>query len=84
MPFVRRDCGGSAVAKAGGVHDHDTLLGYWAGYCPDKTAIVFGDRRVSFDQHNRRVLRCASALRSLGLRHGDSLAVMLPNCIEFA
>lgn len=20
----------------------DTLLGYWAGYCPDKTAIVFG------------------------------------------
>lgn len=46
----------------------DTLLGYWAGYCPDKTGVVFGDRRVGFDQHHRRVLRCASALRSLGLR----------------
>lgn len=60
----------------------DTLLGYWAGYRPDKTAIVFGDRRVSFAEHHQRVLRCASALRSLGLGHGDSLAVMLPNCIE--
>ena len=54
-----------------------TPLGYWPGHCPDKTAIVFVDHRVSFEQHHRRVLGCASALRSLGLRHGDSLVVML-------
>lgn len=60
----------------------DTLLGYWATYRPDKPAIVFGDQRVSFADHYKRVLRCASALMSLGLHRGDRLGVMLPNCIE--
>lgn len=58
------------------------LLGHWARYRPDKVALIFGDKRISFAEHHQRVLRCASALRALGLRHGDKLAVMLPNCVE--
>lgn len=59
-----------------------SLLGHWARYRPDKTALVFGEQRLSFARHHRRVLRCATALQTLGLRHGDRLAVMLPNSIE--
>lgn len=58
------------------------LLGHWARYRPDKVALIFGDKRIGFAEHHQRVLRCASALQALGLRHGDKLAVMLPNCVE--
>lgn len=59
-----------------------SLLGHWARYRPDKTAFIFAEQRFSFARHHQRVLRCAAALQALGLRHGDRLAVMLPNSIE--
>ncbi|MDI1253150.1 AMP-binding protein [Thermomonas sp.] len=59
-----------------------SLLGHWARYRPDEITVAFAGQRISFIQHNRRVQRCATALQGLGLRHGDRLAVMLPNCIE--
>src|SRR5512142_867512 len=59
-----------------------SLLARHARYHPDKTAVVCGARRFTFREHHARVNRFANALRSLGLRKGDALAIILPNCIE--
>lgn len=59
-----------------------SLLARHAQYQPDKTAVVCGAQRFTFRQHYERVNRFANALRSLGMRKGDKLAIILPNCIE--
>ena len=59
-----------------------SLLARHALYQPDKTAVVCGAQRFSFREHYERVNRFANALRSLGMRKGDKLAIILPNCIE--
>lgn len=59
-----------------------SLLARHARYQPDKLAVVCGARRVTFREHHARVNRFANALHELGLRQGDALAIILPNCIE--
>ncbi len=59
-----------------------SLLGHWAAYRPDEIAVAFAGQRISFIQHDQRVQRCAAALQGLGVRKGDRVAVMLPNCVE--
>ncbi|HEV7710711.1 MAG TPA: AMP-binding protein, partial [Asanoa sp.] len=49
---------------------------------PDKTAVIFGDRKVGYAELNAAADRAAGAL----LRHakpGDRVALMLPNRVEF-
>jgi fatty-acyl-CoA synthase len=46
---------------------------------PDKTAVVHGARRYTYREFEERVNRLASALRALGLRHLDRVAVIAPN-----
>jgi long-chain acyl-CoA synthetase len=55
---------------------------------PDKTAIIFpgvlGDSyRITFKQLNRDVNRMANALISLGVKKGDRVLLLLPNCPQF-
>ena len=50
---------------------------------PDRTAVVFGPVRYTWQQWNARINQLAHALRGLGLRRGDKIAVMLNNCHEF-
>ena len=38
---------------------------------PDKTALIFEDRRISYDALNRRVNRAAHGLLQRGLQKGD-------------
>jgi len=59
-----------------------TLLTHHACYRPSHVAVVWNDQRLTFQQLNRRVNRLANALTSLGLRKGDKLALVLPNCLE--
>ncbi|MBI4272082.1 MAG: AMP-binding protein, partial [Candidatus Rokubacteria bacterium] len=59
-----------------------TLLPRHARYRPDHLAVVFEDRRLTFRVLNARVNRLADALRAAGLRKGDKLATVLPNCLE--
>lgn len=59
-----------------------TLLAHHARYRPDHTAVIFEDQRLSFYDFNRRVNRAANALLDLGLRKGDKVATILPNCLE--
>ncbi len=59
-----------------------SLLDHWARIRPQHTAVVCGDRRLTFAQTQARVHRLANALHALGLRKGDKLALILPNCLE--
>src|ERR1700754_3348936 len=48
----------------------------------DAPAIVEGERTVSFREFEERTNRLPNALLDRGLRAGDRVAVVLPNCIE--
>jgi len=50
---------------------------------PDKVAIVFGDRILTFADLDAESNRLANGLRQLGLENGDRLGLYLPNCPEF-
>ncbi|MEW6443260.1 MAG: class I adenylate-forming enzyme family protein [bacterium] len=51
---------------------------------PDKTAIVFEDRRISFAELQWNVDRCSWALLNLGVRAGDHVAVIPTPSPEFS
>ena len=59
-----------------------TLLTRHARYRPDQLAFVFGDKRLTYRSMNATVNRLAHALLAKGLRKGDKLAALLPNCPE--
>ncbi|GGS31727.1 long-chain fatty acid--CoA ligase [Streptomyces griseoviridis] len=50
---------------------------------PHKEALVEGDLRLTFAQVWQRALARAGALRDLGVRPGDRVALMAPNTAEF-
>jgi long-chain acyl-CoA synthetase len=50
---------------------------------PDHTALVCGDRRLSYDALDRLVNRVARVLADRGLAAAGRVALMLPNGIEF-
>ncbi|MFJ9929653.1 MULTISPECIES: long-chain-fatty-acid--CoA ligase [Streptomyces] len=50
---------------------------------PAKTALVEGDRRLSFGAAWQAALAQAGALTGLGIRPGDRVALMAPNTAEF-
>ena len=58
------------------------LLSRHARYQPDKLALVFEDTRWSYREYNRNVNRLANALLDLGIKKGDKIATLLPNCLE--
>ncbi len=51
---------------------------------PHKLAIIFGEKRYTYKIFNERVNRLANALWQRGVRKGDKVAYLLPNCSEFA
>src|SRR3954468_23560766 len=50
---------------------------------PDRDALVFEDRRLSWAETQREVTRVARALRAAGVERGDHVAVWVPNHIEW-
>jgi len=50
---------------------------------PDRTALVFQNRRTTYAELNRRVNRVANSLLKMGLKKGDRVALLLHNCPEF-
>jgi fatty-acyl-CoA synthase len=46
---------------------------------PEKTAVVYGERRYSYSELEERVNRLASRLRDSGLRKGEKVAFLCPN-----
>jgi len=49
---------------------------------PEKTAIIFGDRRISYSQLSSLVDRTADGLLKMGLNRGDVLSLFLPSLPE--
>ena len=49
---------------------------------PEKTAIVYGDRRISYNEFATAATRLAHALRASGVKPGDRVAYLLPNIPE--
>jgi fatty-acyl-CoA synthase len=62
-------------------------IGYWltkrAVLCPEKEAVVAGQRRLTYRQLNGRVNRLARALAEQGLAFGDRIGMLSHNCPEF-
>jgi acyl-CoA synthetase (AMP-forming)/AMP-acid ligase II len=59
-----------------------TVLGRHARSRSGHPAVAFEDQRLTWREFDARVNRAANALLGLGLRKGDALAVVLPNCLE--
>lgn len=59
---------------------------YWlqhhARYRPDHLAIIFEDKKLSYKQLNEEVNQLSNALIRAGIRKGDKVATLLPNCLE--
>jgi acyl-CoA synthetase (AMP-forming)/AMP-acid ligase II len=56
------------------------LLDLAAARFPERTALVFEERRTTYRRLLERVGRLGGGLRRLGLRRGDRLALFLDNC----
>jgi len=63
-----------------------TLLDYLAEAArdvPAATALWFKGRTISWSQLQREANDCASAFAAMGVRRGDRVALLLPNCPQF-
>jgi acyl-CoA synthetase (AMP-forming)/AMP-acid ligase II len=76
---------GSAVVVQ--LHDHAAGIGSWvkrrALVSGDRTALVDGDRRVTYAEFDRRTDQFAQALRESGVRQGDRVAGLMVNSAPF-
>jgi acyl-CoA synthetase (AMP-forming)/AMP-acid ligase II len=59
-----------------------SLFSRHARYRPNHLAVVFDDRRLTHLEFNREINRLANSLLALGVRKGDKVATLLPNCLE--
>ncbi len=50
---------------------------------PDKRAVVFEDKALTFQELNQRVNQLANTLTAMGVKKGDRVAVLAFNCIEY-
>jgi long-chain acyl-CoA synthetase len=51
-----------------------------ADWQPQQTAIVFYGQKMSYRELNQRVNQLAYALQKLGVKQGDRVMIVLPNC----
>ena len=54
-----------------------------AAIVPDRLAMIFEDRRISFEALQARVNRLANALADLGIGAGDRVAILEVNCNQY-
>src|SRR5882672_9983011 len=54
-----------------------------AALFPDKAAVVFEGKRPTFSQFASRVRRLSHALAAGGLKHGERVAILAQNCLEY-
>ena len=55
----------------------------WARVTPQKTAIVYGGARISYEELARRTRRLAGLLQADGIRRGDVVALLMKNSAAF-
>ncbi len=69
-PMSTHDCFGARVETT-------------ADRFPDHTAVIFEGQQLSWSELNEFANRYVGALRGMGLKHGDTVSVMLENRIEY-
>jgi long-chain acyl-CoA synthetase len=50
---------------------------------PDYVSIIFKDTKITYKEYTDAVKRFANALKGLGVKKGDRVAIHLPNCPQF-
>jgi long-chain acyl-CoA synthetase len=50
---------------------------------PDQIAIICGDLRLSYQELLGQIESLQAGLESIGIKEGDCIAILLPNCPEF-
>jgi long-chain acyl-CoA synthetase len=63
-----------------------TLVDYLADSArtnPDRPALLFKGAKVSYGELDRLSDACAAAFASLGIKRGDRVGLLLPNCPQF-
>ncbi len=58
------------------------VLARWARRMPDKEAVVFKEKRMTYSGLNERVNRLANGLLGMGVQKDEKVAVLFMNCIE--
>ena len=58
----------------------DGMLRNTAREYPRNTALIFGGTRIDYRELDHLVDRCARGLFDLGVRKGDRVALLIPNC----
>ena len=58
------------------------VLAHHARFRPAHPAFVFEGLEQTYDTFNRQVNRMANAMAVAGIRKGDKVAAVLPNCPE--
>lgn len=83
------------VGWPAGFADRYRTAGYWTGVAigemfdesvrtfGNRTALVAGDQRLTYEELGSLVHRCACQLVGLGLKPYDRVLLQLPNCLEF-
>ncbi len=59
------------------------LLQIPSNACPDKDAVHFLERKITFWELRRQVLRMANALSGMGVQKGDRIGLHLPTCPQY-
>ena len=59
-----------------------TMLERTADVFGDKTAVVYGDRKMTYSTFRTETTRAANALRASGISEGDRVAYLMPNLPE--
>lgn len=63
--------------------DYMSTIGTNAAKNPDKTAVIFGDRQLTWAELWDRSTRLGNGLKKLGLQKDDRVITFLPNCMEY-
>jgi len=58
-------------------------LEFFSRRSPNKTAVIMGERALTFTELNARANRVAHALAASGIAKGDRVGAWLDNCIEY-
>lgn len=54
-----------------------------ARFFPDKTAVIFEDRAISYEALHLKVNQLAAGMQQAGIQKGDRVALFMPNIPEF-
>ena len=58
-------------------------VAYWAEVSPEREALVYGERRISYREFDQLATRLAAGLEALGVARGDRVAIQLTTLPEY-